>query len=74
MGTLREWRLRRVLSIRELAKAARISPTTVARVELGAPVRFATIRKLAAALDVAPADVAEFRAALGLPAADSDAA
>ena len=65
--SLGQWRRQRLLTIRGLAKEAGVTPLTVQRVEHGrqAP-QPGTIRKLAAALGVEPAQVREFRAAMGL--------
>jgi transcriptional regulator with XRE-family HTH domain len=54
---LREWRTRRMLSMRDLAAVAELALDTVNRLEHGEPARPRTIRKLAAALSVAPADL-----------------
>lgn len=55
---LRELRERRFLSHRELAKLAGVSPTTVLNLERGgAEPQRRTIRKLAAALEVDPAEL-----------------
>ncbi len=60
-------RRERLLTIRGLAEAAGVSPRTVLLVEHGEQVpRPGTIKKLAAALGVEPAQVREFRAAMGL--------
>ena len=65
MPTLRESRLRRFLSQRELARRAGVAPRTVVEAELGRQVpRLATMRKLAAALGIDPLEVDEFRAAV----------
>lgn len=52
---LREWRRRRLLSQRDLAKKARVGLSTVVRVEKGdyRPT-MRTLRRLAKALDVEP--------------------
>jgi DNA-binding Xre family transcriptional regulator len=71
--TLRQWRDRRALGTAELAALARVSKVTVIAIEHGRviAIKHRTIRRLAAALDVEPADVAEFRRALsGDPQAD----
>jgi transcriptional regulator with XRE-family HTH domain len=62
---LRELREQAVLSQRELAEKAGVSQTTVVKIETG-KIRPhpATLRKLAAALDVAPASLAEHLAAV----------
>jgi transcriptional regulator with XRE-family HTH domain len=65
MPSLRELRIRRLLSLRELAKRADVAQRTVVEAEAGrqAP-RPSTMRKLAEALDVDPMEVDEFRAAI----------
>lgn len=50
-------RLKKAWSQEYLAEQAGIGRATVARAELGKPMRLATIRKLAAALGVAPAEL-----------------
>ena len=65
MSTLKETRLRRVLSQRELAKRAGVVQRTIVEAEAGRQVpRPATMRKLAAALGVDVLDIDEFRAAI----------
>jgi transcriptional regulator with XRE-family HTH domain len=55
---LREWRRRRMLTQRELAEASGVAQVTIARIELGeASPRFATLRKLAQALQIEPGDL-----------------
>jgi transcriptional regulator with XRE-family HTH domain len=57
---LRRLRTERFLSIRSLAEAAGISPTTMLRMEQNrGPVRPVTVRKLAEALGVEPTEIAE---------------
>lgn len=64
MQTLREARIERFLSIRDLAAQAKISPRTVVEIEAGRfTPRFATIRKLATTLGVEPGEITEFAAA-----------
>lgn len=60
---LRQWRTERFMSLRELAAAADVSTRTVQDAERGGTPRFATMRKLSAALAVEPCEVEEFRAA-----------
>ena len=69
MATLREERVRRLLSVRALARRAGVAPTTVHLVESGrrAP-QFLTIERLSRALGVEPGEVDEFRAALAAAA------
>lgn len=57
LSQLRSIRERRMMSQRDLAKAAGVSPTTVIRAEKGAPMRFVSARKLAAALGVEPGEL-----------------
>lgn len=62
---LREWRHKRLYSIRGLATLAGVSPRTVQDLEAGARTpTLQTMRKLCAALDVSADDVTEFAAAL----------
>ncbi len=75
METLREARVRRLLSIRGLAKLAKVSPQTVQLVEGGRVLaQPSTIRKLAAALEVEPAAIEEFRRAMEAAIEGKDAA
>lgn len=62
---LREARLKKFLSIRELATAAAVSTRTVVQIEQGrtAPT-FKTARKIAAALGMEPVEIDEFAALL----------
>jgi len=67
LRTLREWRAERLLGVKALAKKAGVSNTTIIQLERGAQVPlFRTIRRLSAALDVEPQEVAEFAAAIRL--------
>ena len=52
-------RLRKALTQRELAKAAGLAASTVARLEVGRPAAPSTLRKLARALGLEPADLME---------------
>ena len=65
MTTLREARLQRLLSIRQLARRAGVAPTTIhlAETRQRAP-QLLTIYKLSQALGVDPGDIEEFRPAL----------
>ena len=65
MPTLKEWRSRRLLTVRGLAEAAGVAPTTVYLVENGrsAPT-FRVVRALSDALGVRPEEVAEFAAVI----------
>lgn len=64
---LARWRQRRMLAIRALAELADVSPKTVHDIEAGriAAPRFASIKRIADALTVAPEQIQEFRPALG---------
>ena len=65
MPTLREARVKRLLSMRQLAHLAGLSPTTVYLTESGQRLpQYATMRKLAEALGVDPEEIDEFRAAM----------
>jgi DNA-binding XRE family transcriptional regulator len=65
MPELREVRIRRLLSQRELAKRANVAQRTIVEAEAGRQVpQPKTMRKLAEALDVDPMEVDEFRAAI----------
>ena len=58
LPSLRRLRQRRALTQRELGKAAEVSPGTVFRLEVGLRGAYpATVRKLAAALGVAPSEL-----------------
>ena len=65
MATLREERVRRLLSVRALAKRAGVAPTTVHLIETGRRrPQYLTIHRLSEALGVDPVEVEEFRAVL----------
>src|SRR5687768_15351438 len=65
MPTLRETRIRRFLSLRALAKRADVAQRTIVEVEAGRRVpQLATMRKIAAALDIDPLEIDEFRVAI----------
>jgi len=65
MGSLREVRTARLLSIRALAQQAGVAPSTVYLIEAGRTIpRFTVIRRLAATLGVEPAAIDEFRQAI----------
>jgi transcriptional regulator with XRE-family HTH domain len=66
--SLRAVRLRRMLTQVELAAKSGVSQGTIARIETGERKRVAlrTVKALGAALEVDPAEVDEFRPALGL--------
>ena len=65
MMTLKEARAARLLTIRELAEQAGVAPSTVYLIEHGRTVpQFSVIRRLADALEVKPAEIEEFAAAI----------
>jgi transcriptional regulator with XRE-family HTH domain len=73
--TLREVRIRRLLSQRELARRAGVAQRAIVEVEAGRRVpRLATMRKLAEALGVDPMEVDEFRAAVEAAVESKEAA
>lgn len=61
---LRDHRLNRLLSIRELAKAADVSPQTIVSIEGGHRPHYETMRKLCAALNVEALAIQEFAAVI----------
>ena len=65
MKPLREWRAERLLSLRDLARAAGTSDKTIVQIELGRQVpTFRTIRRISEALGVDAAEVTEFAEAI----------
>ena len=65
MPSLREIRLNRMWSQRDLAQHARVAQKTIVDLELRrSEPRLLTMRKLAAALEVEPLEVDEFRQAI----------
>jgi transcriptional regulator with XRE-family HTH domain len=63
------------MTIRELAEVAGVSTRTIVQVEAGQIVpRFATLKKIAAALDVEPREITEFAAAIEAVARGEEAA
>lgn len=65
MAPFRTYRQDRLLSIRDLARKADVSPQTIQGVELGTRTpRPSTMIKLAAALGVEPREIDEFRDAI----------
>jgi len=57
MPKLKALRESKALSIRDLAKQAGVSPSTLNRIEHGFPARHISKRKLSAALKVEPSDI-----------------
>jgi transcriptional regulator with XRE-family HTH domain len=65
MTYLREARAEQLLSIRELARRARVSASTIYLTEAGRTIpQPGVVRRLCAALGVEPSEVAEFRRAI----------
>jgi transcriptional regulator with XRE-family HTH domain len=65
MTSLRTARAERLLSIRDLARAADVAPSTIYLIESGRSVpRPSVVRRIAAALEVQPAEIEEFRRAI----------
>ena len=75
MPSLREVRIRKLLSLRELARRAGVAQRTIVEAEAGrqAP-RLTTIRRLSQALEVDPMEVDEFSAAIQAALEGKDAA
>jgi transcriptional regulator with XRE-family HTH domain len=57
LPSLRYWRVQRALHQEELSELAHVSMATLWRLKVGRPATLETARKLAAALDVKPADL-----------------
>ena len=67
MPTLKETRMARLMTVRELAQKAGVAPSTVHLTETGRTTpRFTVIKRLSAALDVEAASVEEFADAMGI--------
>lgn len=65
MPTLREARVAQLMSQRELAAKAGVALKTIVDIELGrVSPRFATMRRLCAALGKEPTEIEEFREAI----------
>lgn len=60
MPTLKQHRLRKVWTVRDLAREAGVSQQSVVNGEAGRPLRITTMRKMAEALGVPVWDVDEF--------------
>lgn len=58
MVTLKEWRRKKAITIRELAKLAQVSTATITHIEQGKQLaRPITMRKIAAALNLKPEQI-----------------
>ncbi len=57
LPALQAWRVRRAMLQRELADASGVSLRTITRLEVGGRAGLDTVRSLAVALDVRPADL-----------------
>jgi DNA-binding XRE family transcriptional regulator len=57
MPGLRHWRIARALTQEELAERAGLNRVTVGRLETGTPARLSTVRRLAEALGIDPAEL-----------------
>lgn len=65
MESLREVRILRLLSIRDLARTAGVAPSTIYLIEAGRTTpRLNIVQRLSAALAVEPQTVEEFRTAI----------
>ncbi len=64
MPTLKQHRLKKPWTLRELASEAKVSQQSIVNAEAGRPLRIVTMRKMATALGVDVWDVDEFAAAL----------
>jgi transcriptional regulator with XRE-family HTH domain len=65
MMTLREARARKLLTVRGLAAAAELSPTTIYQIEhRRTRPRFGSIKAISAALEVEPMQIMEFAQAI----------
>lgn len=65
MQPLRQWRAQHLLSISALAQQAEITPKTLTDLEYGRRrASYGTMRRISAALDVAPEKITEFAAIL----------
>ena len=65
MQSLRELRIRKLMSQRALASRAGVAPRTILQAELGRQTpRLLSMRRICNALDVEPEDVTEFAGAL----------
>jgi transcriptional regulator with XRE-family HTH domain len=72
MPSLRQIRMARLLTIRELAQRAEVAPSTVYLLEAGrSRPTFRVIRKLSTALAVAPETIDEFCEVVWLPDASA---
>ena len=75
MAPLREVRIRRLLSIQALARTAGVATRTIVEIEAGRQTpRLVTMRKIAGALQIDPAEIDEFGAAIDTALEGKDAA
>lgn len=62
---LHDWRRQKLMTMRDVAKIAGCGASTVYSIEAGTRTpSFTTIRKISAAMDVAPQEIDEFRAVI----------
>lgn len=64
MTTLKQHRLKKPWTLRDLAREAGVSQQSIVNAEAGKPLRIATMKKMAAALGADVWDVEEFAAIL----------
>lgn len=65
MKTLREWRCNQLMSVRELASRAGVTPKTLTDIEYGRrKPTYETMRSICAALGVEASEISEFLATL----------
>ena len=72
MKNLRDWRIERLLSLAALAEQSGVTKKTLIDIEHGRRLpHYATIGAICGVLNVAPADVTEFAAALEVRSKDA---
>jgi len=73
LRTLREWRVERLLSVRQLAQESGVTAKTIVDIEHGRRrAHFATMRGICEALHVSPREVAEFARVIDERSKDPD--
>jgi transcriptional regulator with XRE-family HTH domain len=73
MRRLREWRTDALMSVRELAAAANVTPKTLTDLEYARRVAgYGTMRRISSVLGVDPREITEFAAAIEKRASRSD--